>query len=119
MSGQDRPVITSYSIHYTKLYENEVIRFASEAAARLLDRFSPQVIVVACNTMSVAALSALRERFSVPFVGTVPAVKLAASASKNRKIGLLATERTVCDPYTDDLISRFAPDCEFTSYNFV
>lgn len=99
---------------YGEKTRNEVIRFASEAAARLLDRFSPEVIVVACNTMSVAALSALRERFSVPFVGTVPAVKLAASASKNRKIGLLATERTVCDPYTDDLISRFAPDCEFT-----
>lgn len=99
---------------YGEKTRDEVIRFASEAVERLLEHFSPEVIVVACNTMSVAALPALRERFAIPFVGTVPAIKLASSVSKNRKIGLLATERTVCDPYTDDLISRFAPDCEIT-----
>lgn len=99
---------------YGEKTRDEVIRFASGAVERLLARFKPEVVIVACNTISVAALPALRERFSVPFVGTVPAIKLASSVSKNRKIGLLATERTVCDPYTDDLISRFAGDCEIT-----
>lgn len=97
---------------YGEKNREEVIQYASQAVSLLLDRFSPQVIIIACNTMSVAALEHLRSRFSVPFVGTVPAIKLAASSSKNRKIGLLATERTVSDPYTDDLIARFASDCE-------
>jgi len=93
---------------------DEVIRFASDTVERLLERFKPEVIVIACNTISVAALPALRERFSVPFVGTVPAIKSAAAATRNRKIGLLATERTVTDPYTDELIRQFAADCEIT-----
>jgi glutamate racemase len=63
--------------------------------------------------MSVAALEKLRNRYlQVPFVGTVPAIKLAAACSSNRKIGLLASERTVSDPYTDALIAEFAGDCE-------
>ncbi len=99
---------------YGEKTRDEVIEYTSAAVARLLERFRPEVVIVACNTMSVAALGTLRERFPIPFVGTVPAIKVAASVSKNRKIGLLATDRTVCDPYTDDLVARFAPDCEIT-----
>jgi len=58
----------------------------------------PEIIVLACNSASIAALPALRERFpALPFVGTVPAVKPAALASKTRKIGVLGTELTVRD----------------------
>jgi glutamate racemase len=98
---------------YGEKTRDEVIEFACATVERLLERFKPELVIVACNTISVAALGALRERFPVPFVGTVPAIKLASARSKNRKIGLLATERTVRDPYTDELIERFAPDCEF------
>ena len=97
---------------YGEKTRDEVIRFSLSTAKRLVERFMPEVVIVACNTISVAALEALRASFPVPFVGTVPAIKLAAARSKNRKIGLLATERTVRDPYTDALICDFAPDCE-------
>jgi len=99
---------------YGEKTRDEVIRFATATVDELLEKFSPEVVIVACNTISVAALAALRERYSIPFVGTVPAIKLGAAKSVNRKIGLLATERTVCDPYTDDLIGQFASDCEVT-----
>lgn len=97
---------------YGEKTREEVIQFALEMVAHLLERFNPCVIIIACNTISVAALPALRKTFSVPFVGTVPAIKLASAFSINRKIGLLATERTVCDPYTDSLIAQYASDCE-------
>jgi len=97
---------------YGEKTREEVISFAVETVGKLLDRFSPEVVIVACNTISVAALATLRATYSIPFVGTVPAIKLAAAQSVNRKIGLLATERTVTDPYTDALIAEFAPDCE-------
>ncbi len=97
---------------YGEKTRDEVISFAVATVGRLLERFKPEVIIVACNTISVAALETLRKTYPVPFVGTVPAIKLAASITKNRKIGLLATERTVKDPYTDRLIAEFAPDCE-------
>lgn len=68
-------------------------------------------LVVACNTASTLALDALRERLEVPVVGTVPAIKPAAVASRSRHIGLLATSATVARPYTLRLIEAFAADC--------
>ncbi|SQI43995.1 Glutamate racemase [Leminorella richardii] len=74
-------------------------------------RHSIDIIVVACNTASVVALSALRERMSIPVVGVVPAVKPAARLTRNGVVGLLATNVTVNRPYTHDLIAQFAQDC--------
>ncbi len=90
----------------------EIVLATTEA---IIDSFSPRLIVVACNTASVAALSALRSRFSVPFVGVVPAVKPAGKidegGDRKRSIGLLATERTVNEEYTRELIRNFASNC--------
>jgi len=97
---------------YGEKTREEVISFAVETVGNLLERFSPELVIVACNTISVAALTTLRATYSIPFVGTVPAIKLASAQSINRKIGLLATERTVTDPYTDALVAEFASDCE-------
>ena len=79
---------------------------ARETTERAIKCFNPQIVVVACNTMSVAALKSLRASFDLPFVGTVPAIKLAAKSTQNKKIGLLATRHTIEDPYTEDLISQ-------------
>lgn len=79
----------------------------------LISRFNPKTIVIACNTISVSALDCLRQKFpDIPIVGTVPAIKLAAGCSKNKKIGLLATNVSVNHPYTQKLISDFARDCQ-------
>lgn len=75
---------------------------------------SCSVLVVACNTASTLALDALRARLTVPVVGTVPAIKPAATVSHSRHIGLLATSATVARPYTDTLIAAFAADCRVT-----
>ncbi|WP_328716323.1 glutamate racemase [Halomonas elongata] len=71
-------------------------------------------LVVACNTASTLALEALRERLTVPVVGTVPAIKPAAGMSETRHIGLLATSATVGRAYTLRLIREFAGDCRVT-----
>jgi glutamate racemase len=55
-----------------------------------------KAIVVACNTATVAAIAALRERYpGMPIVGVEPGLKPAAAASRNGLIGVLATERTL------------------------
>jgi glutamate racemase len=69
-------------------------------------------IVIACNTASVVALEAVRRTTGVPVVGVVPAVKPAASATKTNHIAVLSTSATARDPYTDDLVERFAGVCE-------
>ncbi len=92
---------------------DEVIRFSSETVKKIIETVNPKIIVIACNTMSVSALPHLRASFRIPFVGTVPAIKPAAAVSKNKKIAVLATERTVNDIYTQKLIDEFGGNCHF------
>lgn len=75
------------------------------------ERSRPRALVVACNTASTLALGALRERLSIPVIGTVPAIKPAARVSRSRVIGVLATSATLDRPYLDRLIASFAADC--------
>ena len=76
---------------------------------KLIKTINPKIVVLACNTASISALAPLREKFpQLPFVGTVPAVKPAANASRCGKVGVLATERTI-----DDIRSlNLAENCE-------
>ncbi len=68
-----------------------------------------KLIVVACNTASQAALATLRATFpSTPFVGVVPAVKPAASATKNGRIAIAATNQAAKATYLRQLIDEFA-----------
>ncbi|MDR2028884.1 MAG: glutamate racemase [Treponema sp.] len=79
---------------------------------RLIPLFDPKLVVLACNTASVSALAALRDRFpALPFVGTVPAIKPAVLASRSRRIGVLGTSRTIEDPYIGKLAARYGADC--------
>lgn len=97
---------------YGEKTAEQVIECASAAVEQILKRWNPKTIVVACNTISVTALTELRSLFpDVPFVGTVPAIRLAARITHNKNIGLLATNATVNHPYTQKLINDFASDC--------
>ena len=69
-------------------------------------------MVVACNTASTLALTQLRARYQVPFVGTVPAIKPACAQSKSKRIAVLGTQATVNREYTKALIREFAAGCE-------
>jgi len=82
-----------------------------EQIGNLIQATDPKVVVIACNTASVIALDALRAHFTVPILGTVPAIKPAALITRNRKIAVFATERTVKDQYTEQLVRDFAADC--------
>lgn len=89
----------------------EVIERALFAVGKAIKAWKPRVAVIACNTMSVHALLALRANFDIPIVGTVPAIRLAAETTKNRRIGFLATDATVAASYSKELSSRYAADC--------
>lgn len=89
----------------------EVVSIVSDRVERTIRSEEPKAIVIACNTASVAALADLRNQFPVPFIGVVPAVKPAANLSRNGRIGLLATNGTISDGYTDKLIADFASSC--------
>ena len=97
---------------YGEKTPEDICQCAINACNLLINKFSPKAIVIACNTISVTALDVLRKTFpETPFVGTVPAIKLAAKSTKNKRIGLLATNQSVSNPYTTKLINDYAKDC--------
>ncbi|MBN2534105.1 MAG: glutamate racemase [Spirochaetales bacterium] len=81
---------------------------------RVFQKINMKCMVIACNTASVVALDDLRKRFSLPFIGVVPAIKPAAAYSEKKKIAVLATLRTVKDQYLHHLIADFAGGCDVT-----
>lgn len=75
---------------------DEEILALTDAAIRPLLRQNCQIIVLACNTATMAAIDVLRERYpTVPFVGIEPMLKPANSLSKSRHITVLATPLTL------------------------
>ncbi|MGE3149790.1 MAG: glutamate racemase [Pseudorhodoplanes sp.] len=97
-----------------RLSESEVSARVVAVIGSLAATYRPDLVVVACNTASTVVLAELRRRFSVPFVGTVPAIKPACAASRTRRVSVLGTQATVAREYTKTLIRDFAADCAVT-----
>ena len=91
--------------------EAEIAARVPALLGRLAERYKPRLIVIACNTASTIALAHVRAALDLPVVGTVPAIKPAALASKTRVIGVLGTDATVRQAYVDNLVGEFASDC--------
>jgi glutamate racemase len=74
---------------------SEIRGFAREIAAFLLDR-DVKILVVACNSVEVAAIEDLTDRSGVPVVGVIdPGVRAALRATRNGRIGVIGTEATI------------------------
>jgi glutamate racemase len=94
--------------------EPELVERVVALMGELIETHRPDLVVIACNTASVQVLPALRARYGVPFVGTVPAIKPACAASVTRLVSVLGTQATVSREYTRALIRDFANGAEVT-----
>ncbi|GMP03459.1 MULTISPECIES: glutamate racemase [Bradyrhizobium] len=94
--------------------EDEIIARVVPLMGELIGTHDPDIVVIACNTASTLVLSHLRAAYSVPFVGTVPAIKPACAQSRTRRVSVLGTKGTVKREYTKALIRDFAQGCEVT-----
>jgi glutamate racemase len=82
----------------------EIQRFAHEIAAYLED-LGVKLIVAACNSATAAALPQLQERLAVTIVGVLaPEAHAAVQATRNRRIGVMATEATVASGRYEEAI---------------
>ena len=82
----------------------EIRRFAGEIAT-YLEQQGVKLIVAACNSATAAALPDLQRQLSVPVIGVIaPEAHAAVLATRNRRIGLLATEATVASGRYADLV---------------
>lgn len=92
--------------------EDALIERIVTVIGKAIADYAPDLVVIACNTASTIALAELRARFTVPFVGTVPAIKPACAQSTSKRIAVLGTLATVSREYTRTLIREFANGCE-------
>src|SRR4051795_12893176 len=94
---------------------DEIRRFAFEIAG-YLETQGVKLIVVACNAATSAALPALQESLTVPVVGVItPEAYASVRATRNRRIGLLATQATVEARRYETLVRSLDAGVHFTA----
>src|ERR1700736_762965 len=82
----------------------EIRRFAGDIAG-YLEGQGVKLIVAACNAATSAALPELQERLAVPIVGVItPEAHAAVQATRNRGVGLMATQAPVASCRYDELV---------------
>jgi len=99
-------------VPYGERTNEEILGFSEGIVNALLGK-GCELIVIACNTASAAALIPLRERMPhVSFVGMEPAVKPAVEHTRTGVVGVLATIATVQGKLFASVVERFAKDVE-------
>ncbi|MCM1062877.1 MAG: glutamate racemase [Eubacterium sp.] len=93
-------------VPYGSKSKDTVTRF-SEQIVRFLRTFQVKTIVVACNTASAYALDVLEQDTDIPIIGVLkPGAKAAMEATKNGRIGVIATEATIGSGMYDQYIKE-------------
>lgn len=93
---EERYIYFSDNAHcpYGEKSREYIIERSREITRFLLDK-GCDIIVVACNTATAAAIAVLREEFTVRFIGMEPAVKPAVKSTRTGVVGVLATAGTL------------------------
>jgi glutamate racemase len=99
---------------YGQHTEDEIVARVVPLVGDLIAAHTPDLVVIACNTASTLVMTHLRTAYSVPFVGTVPAIKPACASSRTKRVSVLGTRGTVRREYTKALIRDFAQGCDVT-----
>lgn len=96
-------------VPYGSRSNEEIITLTTAAITPLLS--SCPIIVIACNTATMAAITTLREQFpGTMFVGTEPMIKPAAAASHSRRVTVLATPLTLASQRYKNLKALYSQD---------
>ncbi len=86
-----------------------LIRERALKMIKFLVKFQPKLIVVACNTATVAGIEAYRQSFpQLPIIGVVPVVKTAAEVSQSGSFAVLSNAYTAKSDYQKHLIGKYA-----------
>jgi glutamate racemase len=91
---------------------DEVRVYACEITDLLVER-GVQMIVVACNSATAAALEDLRTRVDVPVVGVIePGVRAARQTTRNRRVGVVGTVGTISSGAYQRVAADVAPEVD-------
>ena len=97
--------------------EREYVVGRARHITSLLLEAGADIIVVACNTATSAAIATLRREWPcVPFVGMEPALKPGALGTRSGTVGVLATAGTLSGSKYLDLKGRYAEDIRIVEH---
>jgi len=75
--------------------DNEVLAYSTQSLDALVER-DVKALVVACNTSTAVGLGAFRRRYDLPVLGVIrPGAAAASLATRNRRVGVIATPATI------------------------
>jgi glutamate racemase len=94
---------------YGQKNSQEIIELSEKNTEFLLNR-NCKMIVVACNTATTNAITHLRNKYDIPFIGIEPAIKPAALQTKTKAVGILATQGTLSSELFAKTSNKFAKD---------
>ena len=114
---QERYIYYSDNAHcpYGEKSKEYIIDRAREITDFMISE-GADVIVVACNTATAAAIRTLREEYQIPFIGMEPAIKPAAAITKTGVVGVLATAGTLKADKYKDTRGRYADDVKVVEH---
>lgn len=92
------------------------IQARTKKITEFLIRQGAREIVIACNTATVSAIEYLRNNFSIPLVGVVPAVKSAVQTGR-KGIVILSTKRTKQEKLYQNLVNDYQGQAGIISYS--
>ena len=99
-------------VPYGSKSKETIIRF-SRQIVRFLKSKGVKALVVACNTASALALEEIQAQEELPMIGVLkPGAKVAAEATKNGKIGVIATESTIASQLYTKVIRHHCPHAQ-------
>ena len=92
------------------------VRRYSREIASFLEAEGVKAIVVACNTATAHALTALRAELHVPVIGVIePGARAAVAATRSGNVGVIGTAGTVRSGAYERAIRELAPDARITA----
>lgn len=92
---------------------DEIITLSIKNTEVLL-KMGCKIIVVACNTATTNAISILREKYDIPFIGIEPAIKPASLQTQTKSIGILATKGTLSSALFHTSTQKFSKEIKIT-----
>jgi glutamate racemase len=100
---------------YGEKDEGFVVERTLAVAQHLRHQYAAKALVVACNTATAAAITELRRHYpDWPIVGVEPALKPAVTRTKTKRIGVMATRRTVTSEKFRRLLGSLPPEFHFS-----
>ena len=97
---------------YGNKSKETIIRY-SRQIVNFLKSEGVKAIVVACNTASAFALEEIKDEVGVPIIGVVkPGARTAVSVTRNKRIGIIATEGTISSGLYTKVIKEQDPEIE-------